>query len=518
MGQLTRATQSSGATTLAKSGYSYDDAGNRISTQIGSALTRTLSDDTNSPISTQGGGPMRFAGQLSKPASVTVAGVAATVDSRNRFEAKVNLSPGPQTIPVVATDPSDNSTVTRNYQVDVTGGAPRNYGRDNNGNITSSSSPDGSGAPNATHEWDASDRLTAINIGTHRTEIQYDGLGRRVHLTEKETGNISGEKRFVWFGNELCEERDGTGGIVTKRFFGAGEQRIGGSDAGIYFYTRDHLGSIRELTDSGGSLRGRYDYDSWGRRTKLEGNLDCDFGFTGFYFHDPSGLSFSRSRAYDALLAKWLSRDPIGENGGPNLYGYVGNDPVNFIDPSGLLGVVPSAAAIQAGASAAAGASWITVFGAVFFPLAAVAAWTPAGQDFIVNNIVDPWLDIIMPLPSAAPPGGPPGCGPKSPPSAPDPGEERYQRQKAVNEAWKLEQDLVGRTGQGTRPWTNAEKAELLETGRVSGYQGHHINSVSSNPQLAGNPNNIQFVRPGEHLGLHGGNWSNPTWGPLVPR
>jgi len=55
----------------------------------------------------------------------------------------VNLSPGPQTIPVVATDPSDNSTVTRNYQVDVTGGAPRNYGRDNNGNSNTRVHADG---------------------------------------------------------------------------------------------------------------------------------------------------------------------------------------------------------------------------------------------------------------------------------------------------------------------------------------------------------------------------------------
>ena len=59
---------------------------------------------------------------------------------------------------------------------------------------------------------------------------------------------------------------------------------------------------------------------------------------------------------------------------------------------------------------------------------------------------------------------------------------------------------------------------ELLRTGRVTGYQGHHIKSVGSNPGLAGNPNNIRFVRPGEHLDLHGGNWKNPTWGQLIFR
>jgi RHS repeat-associated protein len=286
-------------------------------------------------VSTQGGGPLRFAGQLSKPASVTVAGVAATVDSRNRFEAKVNLSPGPQTIPVVATDPIDNSSVTHNYQVNVTAGMPRNYGRDNNGNITSSTSPDGSGAPSATYEWDAADRLIAINIGTHRSEIQYDGLGRRVHLTEKDAGNVTADRRFLWCGNELCEERDATGGVVMKRFLGQGEQRIGSSDAGVYFYTRDHLGSVRELVDSAGAVRARYDYGVWGQRTKLTGNLDTDLGFTGFYFHNQSGLSFSRTRAYDSALGKWINQDPIAENGGLNLYRYAANSPSMYVDPSG---------------------------------------------------------------------------------------------------------------------------------------------------------------------------------------
>jgi RHS repeat-associated protein len=228
------------------------------------------------------------------------------------------------------------TAVTHNYQVNVTGGTPRNYGRDNNGNITSSSSPDGSGAPNATYEWDAADRLIAINIGSHRTEIQYDGLGRRAHVTEKEASTVTSEKRYLWCGNELCEERNAAGGTVKKRLFAQGEERIGGSDAGTYFYTRDHLGSVRELVDSVGAIRARYDYDLWGHRNKLAGNLDCDFGFTGFYFHDSSGLNFSLTRAYDNTLGKWLGKDPIQEKGGLNLYGYVANDPLGRKDPSGL--------------------------------------------------------------------------------------------------------------------------------------------------------------------------------------
>src|SRR5439155_12498012 len=64
--------------------------------------------------------------------------------------------------------------------------------------------------------------------------------------------------------------------------------------------------------------------------------LDASFGYTGHYFHQPSGLNLATYRAYSATLGRWISRDPIGERGGINLYGYVENDPIRRIDPLGL--------------------------------------------------------------------------------------------------------------------------------------------------------------------------------------
>jgi RHS repeat-associated protein len=93
------------------------------------------------------------------------------------------------------------------------------------------------------------------------------------------------------------------------------------------------------------------------------------------------------------------------------------------------------------------------------------------------------------------------------------------QRTAAVREAWKQEKTLVEETGRGTRPWTTAELQELRETGKVSGYEGHHINSVNGHPELAGNPDNIKFVKGRvEHLAEHGGNFRNQTSGELVDR
>jgi RHS repeat-associated protein len=157
----------------------------------------------------------------------------------------------------------------------------------------------------------------------------------RVNL--RPSGSVISAKTFVWCGNQICEERDSTGSTVTKRFFAEGEQRIGGSDAGNYYYSRDHLGSIREVTDSTGALKAQYDYDAWGNSVVVSGNMNVDFGFTGHYFHQPSGLNLAMYRAYNPTLGRWISRDPIAERGGLNLYEYVDNDPIQKIDPLGLV-------------------------------------------------------------------------------------------------------------------------------------------------------------------------------------
>ena len=123
----------------------------------------------------------------------------------------------------------------------------------------------------------------------------------------------------------LREERD-AGNVVTKRYYPQGEQRITLN----LFYTRDHLGSVREMTDSTGAIRARYDYDAWGRRTKISGDLDADFAYTGHYWDAFAGVYLTYYRPYDPELDRWLNRDPIGERGGINLYGYVFNDPINL--------------------------------------------------------------------------------------------------------------------------------------------------------------------------------------------
>ena len=183
-----------------------------------------------------------------------------------------------------------------------------------------------------TFEWNGANRLVAVNIGTHRSEFSYDGIGRRTRIVEKDNSVVTSEHTYLWCGGEICEERDATGAIVQKRFFEQGEQVNGVT----FHYTRDHLGSVRELLDYRGILLTKYDYDPWGRQTKLSGTQDAAFGYAGYFGHQPSGLLLTWYRQYDVNQARWISRDPIEEEGGINLYAYVGNDPVNASDPWGL--------------------------------------------------------------------------------------------------------------------------------------------------------------------------------------
>ena len=90
-------------------------------------------------------------------------------------------------------------------------------------------------------------------------------------------------------------------------------------------------------------------------------------------------------------------------------------------------------------------------------------------------------------------------------------------RGEAVRKAWKAEQQNVLDGGDGiSRVWTDPQKVELINTGKVKGFVGHHMKSVRGYPHLAGDPTNIQFLTRSQHLAAHGGRWWNITHGPYL--
>lgn len=116
-----------------------------------------------------------------------------------------------------------------------------------------------------------------------------------------------------------------------------------------YRIISDHLGSPRLVVNiADGSVAQRMDYDEFGRILNQSPAAFQPFGFAGGLLYGRTDTVFPRAsqqqnlvafgaRLYDPELGRWISRDPIGFAGGDtNLFGYVANDPVNFVDPSGL--------------------------------------------------------------------------------------------------------------------------------------------------------------------------------------
>jgi RHS repeat-associated protein len=234
-----------------------------------------------------------------------------------------------RTSETVATTTTTSTPNSVNEITSQSGGINRTLTYDLNGSITN----DGG---TRTFEWDGANRLVAINYTgfTTRSEFSYDGLNRVAKVVEKTGATINSTRKFVWHGQEKLEFRDATD-AVTQRNYSQG-QYVGTT---AYFYTRDHLGSIREMFTGGGTVVARYDYDPYGRSTTVLGTSPTDFNFTGLYRHSKSNLDLAVYRAYDPDLGRWLSRDPLQKaeiRQGPNLYAYVGNGPMNGTDQSGL--------------------------------------------------------------------------------------------------------------------------------------------------------------------------------------
>jgi len=308
--------------------WNYDAAGNQILAQVGGDSITAQANSLNQITRFDSTLPVTFTGTTSIPALVTVNGAAANTTTAKYFGAPIRLSDGSNTVTVHAVSASGVSK-TAGYFINTI----KALKYDANGNMTTDGVWD--------FAWDADDRLVGIKPANAAVagdalktwDFAYDGFGRRIQMITRKGAGAAETRRFVWEGSRIAEEKDGQSNLL-KRYFGQGVQVVSGDKPGLYYYTRDHLGSIRELTDATGALRARYSYDLWGKRTKISGDLDADFGYTG-YWELENGLKLTWYRAYSAGLGKWLSRDPIEEKGGLNLYGYAGNRPTRFTDSKG---------------------------------------------------------------------------------------------------------------------------------------------------------------------------------------
>ncbi|HEY9684985.1 MAG TPA: RHS repeat-associated core domain-containing protein [Oculatellaceae cyanobacterium] len=252
------------------------------------------------------------------------ANVALQSTSQN-FSGIAVLPSGTSYASVSAKDGGGN-TKTNTSVYSTTGAPSTSLTYDANGNMTS----DGTN----TYVWDAENRLIQINYpgSGNYSQFTYDAYGHNVKIVESVSSSVTSTKQFVWTsGNLIKEARDGSGAVMAQYFeYGQG---VGASS---FFYTLDHLRSIREMTSASGVLAAQYLYDPYGRVTKAQGAESSDLQFAGYYMHTRSNLNITVYRPFNASFGRWNNRDPIGEQGGRNLYAYVANAPVRWIDPSGL--------------------------------------------------------------------------------------------------------------------------------------------------------------------------------------
>jgi RHS repeat-associated protein len=287
------------------------------------------------------------------------------------------VQPGSNSLSVTGTDGAGN-TQTNNYQVAVNNGTPLSWIYDADGNF--------SYGPTQGYSFDPENRLSYINFFTTNnpeTDYYFDALGRCACITLRLNGTITSQKIYVWSGDNIIQEQDASGS-VTKDYYVLGENRTGTS----YFYTKDHLGSIRELTDNSGNIQAQYRYDPYGQPTKIQGSLDCDFQYAGYCYEPTSGFSLTRYRAYSPAIGRWISRDPINERGGVNLFSYVNNGPVDYLDPDGTNAFAGALSGAEAGFTV--GGPWGAVIGLGLGGLAGAGVAWGAGQ--LLQPLITPLL------------------------------------------------------------------------------------------------------------------------------
>ena len=213
------------------------------------------------------------------------------------------------------------STFNADNQVTGTG-----YGYDGNGSPTAYKS--------STLTFDPEQRMTGYN-GTTQTD-GYDGDGLRAWKQTDSDGDGSLRTYFLYDDETPVVEETSAGAVAASNSFGADGLISRHTSSGSVFYTFDERGNVSQRTSSTGAVISSDVYDAFGTRSSTGGADVFGYGAqAGYYTDAETGLVLCTHRYYDSSTGRWLTRDPIGYRGGINLYGYVGNDPVNKIDPSG---------------------------------------------------------------------------------------------------------------------------------------------------------------------------------------
>jgi len=201
-----------------------------------------------------------------------------------------------------------------------------------NGQLSNKTTPQG----NIGYTYDSLGNLRKVDFGSKVIDYDIDGKDRRI--AKRIAGNVV--TRYVWENQLRIAAELNSSNVVQKRFiYGTG---INVPDYMIYqgkkyFFVKDHRGSVNMVVDvDSGEVKQKISYTEWGEIIEDTNPGFQPFGFAGGLYDQDTKLVRFGARDYDPEIGRWLAKDPIRFNGGDsNLYGYVLNDPINFIDPKG---------------------------------------------------------------------------------------------------------------------------------------------------------------------------------------
>ncbi len=212
------------------------------------------------------------------------------------------------------------------------------------------------------YTWNGENRLIALQsvssvpeAAQRRFEYVYDFGGRRIQTTRytKSGANwvAAGTTTFLFDGWNLVAERSPQGdrtylwgldlsGTLERAGGIGGLLALSDVSAGTtHSFTYDANGNVTALFNAlTGQTNATYEYGPFGEPLRASGPMAMvnPFRRSSKYTENESGFVYYGYRYYNPETGRWLNRDPIGERGGVNLYGFVGNNPINLWDILGL--------------------------------------------------------------------------------------------------------------------------------------------------------------------------------------
>ena len=300
------------ATPLATFAYGYDNA-NRLATETNAEGLATFSYDNTNQLT----GADRPGTTLDESYGYDLAGNRNTTGYATTTGNRLTASPGA----TYSYDAEGHTTA----RTDTSTGKVTSFAYDHRNRLTGATTKTSGGAV------------------TMQATYTYDALGRRISTEVDADGAGAGPAVTTWTvfdGENPYADFNGSGTLQQRYLHGpAIDALLARTDSGgaTAWYLPDRLGSVRDLVSTAGTVLYHAAYASFGATTSSTGAGGDRFGFTGREFNAETGDYYYRARHYSTATGRFTARDPIGFVGGDaNLYRYVGNDPTDATDPTGL--------------------------------------------------------------------------------------------------------------------------------------------------------------------------------------